>query len=212
MGTALAQCFQPLVSGTKRPRSHHRRQQILEAALGCFLEKGVEGTTVEEIRARSGASVGSIYHLFAGKGAIAGELYLGSLRSLHELLLDGVNNAPDAEAALRGAVVRYLDWVVREPDRARFLFQERRAAVTGAVQQELQTQTRSFLRGMRDAIARFVESGELRRVPLDLFIVVVLGPMQEYARQHLAGTAKTPPQRAAKELGRAAWAALRATR
>jgi AcrR family transcriptional regulator len=44
-----------------------RKQEILDAALRGFAEKGLAGTTVEEVRRRSGASVGSIYHHFGDK-------------------------------------------------------------------------------------------------------------------------------------------------
>ena len=36
-----------------------RKQEILQAALACFTEFGVEATTIEMIRDRSGASIGS---------------------------------------------------------------------------------------------------------------------------------------------------------
>ena len=48
-----------------------RRRQILDAALASFLEKGYAATSIADIRARSGASTGSIYHFFSGKGALA---------------------------------------------------------------------------------------------------------------------------------------------
>ncbi|HTO27428.1 MAG TPA: TetR family transcriptional regulator, partial [Devosia sp.] len=43
-----------------------RRRQILDAALSAFLERGYAATSIADIRARSGASTGSIYHFFAG--------------------------------------------------------------------------------------------------------------------------------------------------
>ena len=51
-----------------------RREEILTAALSCFLDKGFERTTLGDIRARSGASTGSIYHFFAGKRDLFGQL------------------------------------------------------------------------------------------------------------------------------------------
>ncbi len=55
----------------KRLTGDERRESILEAALGCFLEKGYIATTINDIREASGATTGSIYHFFDGKGALA---------------------------------------------------------------------------------------------------------------------------------------------
>ena len=55
-----------------RASTENRRRTILAAALACFAEHGYEATTLGQIRERSGASVGSIYHLFASKEEIAG--------------------------------------------------------------------------------------------------------------------------------------------
>eukprot|EP01030_Chromulinospumella_sphaerica_P002207 gene2207-2161_t len=41
-----------------------RRQDILNAALACAAEGGVDAVTIDGVRARCGASVGSIYHHF----------------------------------------------------------------------------------------------------------------------------------------------------
>ena len=53
-----------------------RRQAILDAALACFTNKGFTETTMEDIRIRSGASTGSIYHHFSNKEMLARALYL----------------------------------------------------------------------------------------------------------------------------------------
>ena len=59
------------VKARKRLTGDERRESILEAALGCFLEKGYIATTINDIREASGATTGSIYHFFDGKGALA---------------------------------------------------------------------------------------------------------------------------------------------
>ena len=43
------------------------REQILEAAIKCFSEKGFQGTTIEEIIEEAGMSKGGVYHHFSGK-------------------------------------------------------------------------------------------------------------------------------------------------
>jgi AcrR family transcriptional regulator len=38
-----------------------RRRAILEAGLACFTARGIAATTMDDIRAASGASIGSIF-------------------------------------------------------------------------------------------------------------------------------------------------------
>ena len=49
------------------PRSAETKRAILDAAKALFAEQGYEGTTIGDIVAKSGVSVGSIYHQFGGK-------------------------------------------------------------------------------------------------------------------------------------------------
>lgn len=66
-----------------------RKDEILQAALACFSEHGVDATTIEMIRDRSGASIGSLYHHFGNKERIHGELYLAGIGQYAALLEAG---------------------------------------------------------------------------------------------------------------------------
>src|SRR3954471_16108890 len=87
-----------------------RQQAILDAALGAFLEKGVLATTIEDVRERSGASVGSIYHHFGSKEGIAAALFVEGMRSYQ----DGAVEALRAKG-VRGFVRRHVRWVAANP-------------------------------------------------------------------------------------------------
>jgi TetR/AcrR family transcriptional regulator, transcriptional repressor of aconitase len=51
-------------------RREARREQILEAALACLQEHGLEAVSMEMIIARSGLSTGAVYRYFKGKDEI----------------------------------------------------------------------------------------------------------------------------------------------
>src|SRR5690348_16460533 len=55
---------------TEWPRSIATKQAILDAAKQLFTEKGYEATTINDIVAQSGISVGSVYHHFGGKAEV----------------------------------------------------------------------------------------------------------------------------------------------
>lgn len=79
-----------------------RRQEILDAALTSFNEKGVAATTVDDVRRLSGASVGSLYHHFGGKDELAQELYVEILRDYQRGFLVVLRGERDPSAASRG--------------------------------------------------------------------------------------------------------------
>jgi AcrR family transcriptional regulator len=55
----------------QRQRGHERVAALLEAAAECFVERGFEATTMTEVAARAGASIGSLYQFFPTKEAVA---------------------------------------------------------------------------------------------------------------------------------------------
>jgi AcrR family transcriptional regulator len=56
---------------TVNPERHHaRRQQILEAAVACFMRKGFHATRTAEICTEAGMSPGNLFHYFPTKEAI----------------------------------------------------------------------------------------------------------------------------------------------
>jgi AcrR family transcriptional regulator len=55
----------------QRQRGHERVAALLEAASASFVEKGYEATTMTEVAARAGASIGSLYQFFPTKEVLA---------------------------------------------------------------------------------------------------------------------------------------------
>lgn len=60
-----------MATGEPRPDT---KSAICHAARACFAEKGVTGTSVADIIARSGLSAGAIYHHFASKHDVVVEV------------------------------------------------------------------------------------------------------------------------------------------
>ena len=59
----------------QRAGSEETRRHILDTALTLFREQGFEATTIRDIAARSGQSLGSAYYYFKSKEAIVGAYY-----------------------------------------------------------------------------------------------------------------------------------------
>jgi AcrR family transcriptional regulator len=188
-----------------------RRDAILQAALECFTERGFAGTTVEDIRQRSGASVGSIYHHFGGKEGLAAELYVEGLRTYQEGFLQALDGHPDdPEAGIRALVRHHLRWVEGSPRLAQFLMNRRETELLRATQARVRELNRGFFPRVTAWVERHVQAGALRPLPTDLWEPVLLGPCQEFSRLWLSGRMRTSLRRADKELADATWHAVRA--
>jgi AcrR family transcriptional regulator len=187
-----------------------RREKILDAALECFAGHGFAGTTIEEIRQRSGASVGSIYHHFGGKEGLAAELYVEGLRGYQEGFLQALEASDYAEACIRALVHHHLRWVERSPKLARFLMNRRETELRVATEARVRELNRAFFPPVTEWVRRQVDAGALRPLHSDLWEPVLLGPCQEFCRLWLAGRTRLSLRRAEQELADATWNAVKA--
>lgn len=196
-------------SAGARSTTAERRRAILEAALECFTTLGFAATTLEDIRSRSRASTGSIYHHFSSKEELAGSLYVEGLRDYQEGLLEELRRHRSAERGIRAIVEHHLRWVAAHPDWARYLLHTRQAELVAATEPEIRDMNRLFFREVSAWMKPHVDGGRLRRLPEDLYTAVLVGPSQEFARHWLAGRARSDIARARRVLGDVAWNSLR---
>jgi AcrR family transcriptional regulator len=184
-----------------------RKAAILAAALAVFSEKGIEATTIDDIRTRSQASVGSIYHHFGTKEGIAAALFGQGVDDYWLQLLASAENQPTAERTIHGLIEAHIHWITGKPDLARFLF-SRRQAVSPAYEQAIRVRTAGHFKAVFALLKPWFKQGVLRRLPAELYVPLLMGPAQEYSRQWLSGRVELDPQIAIEELSRAAWRSL----
>ncbi|MGH9111140.1 MAG: TetR/AcrR family transcriptional regulator [Acidimicrobiales bacterium] len=194
--------------GSRAESTERRRRALLAAALDCFLEKGYAATTIEDVRHRADASIGSLYHHFPGKEHLAAVLYLNALASYHDGFLAALEGTPGTGDAVRAAVTHHLGWAERHPDEGRFLLTHPEPEVALVSPVALQAQNRHFYGHVGGWLRARVEAGQIRELSPDLYYALWLGPAQELTRQWLAGRARTRPVAATDVLAAAAWTAL----
>ncbi len=186
-----------------------RPAAILAAALECFAERGFAATTMEEIRSRSGASIGSIYHHFGGKEELAAELYVEGLRDYQRGFLQALERQANTELAIHALVRYHLRWVERNPRLAQFLVNRRETELLLATEARVRELNREFLPRVAGWVEQRVEAGDMRPLPLDLWEPVLLGPSQEFSRLWLAGRTRISLRRAERELAQTTWTAVK---
>ncbi|QSL92602.1 transcriptional regulator, TetR family [Pseudomonas sp. NFACC19-2] len=182
-----------------------RKDEILRAALACFTEHGVDVTTIEMIRDRSGASTGSLYHHFGNKERIIAALYLAGTEQYAELLQRGFASAASAEACVKLLVTSYIDWVVANPDWARFILHSRSRVEAGEMGDALREANRQHFSQILTALAEYRRQGLFKALPDDCFASVVIGPTHDLARNWLAGRTQSELSECRELLAQIAW-------
>jgi len=186
-----------------------RRASILEAALVCFTDHGIDATTVDDICRCAGASVGSLYHHFGSKEGVASGLFIDGIRRLNADLITKLERCRTAEAGVRLVVTQYCDWVTRNPDLARYLLNSRDIEFSDASRAELHEIRREHIARVFSWFAPFVARREMKRLPVDTYVPIISGPIQDYARHWLAGQTNASPAKAKNVFADAAWNAVR---
>jgi len=187
-------------AGTKK-----RRKAIIQAALACFSEIGFTETSMEDIRKRSKASTGSIYHHFKSKEKLAAEVYLEGIRDYQSGLISILEEQSYAREGIRSLISHHLKWVEHNVDWSRYLFQKRHWVFMSTAEEDIAEMDRELGRRAEKWFAQFIRSGEIRSLPVDIYVSLILGPCMEFTRQFLFGLSSTPIDETIEVLADAVW-------
>src|SRR5215472_14648794 len=79
-------CFDPMSQSQIDTPTPDRRSQILDAALVCFARRGFHQTSMHDISAEAGISVGLIYRYFENKEAVISAMATRHKKEISEVL------------------------------------------------------------------------------------------------------------------------------
>ena len=106
----------------QRAASEETRRQILETALALFRDRGFEATTIREIAAAAGLSLGAAYYYFKSKEAIVGAYY-DYVHHEHQVRSrEAFGRGGDLRARLRAAMHAKIDIMQEDRRLLRALF------------------------------------------------------------------------------------------
>lgn len=197
-------------SGLRQRATAERRFSILDAALRCFAEGGVEEISIDALRRSSGASTGSIYHHFGNKDGVVAALYQAILDDYKVGLVESLKSVDEARGFVRGIVLYHVHWAAGNPLRARYLHEVRRSSALASIKKDLRRSTAELLRQLGLEINRYVDAGQIARLPRQLYPPLIIGPSHEVIRHTLSGRGRLDLGSVAEQLADAAWKSLRA--
>lgn len=190
-------------------RSEGRRREILMAALACFCEQGIAGATIDMIKVRSGASVGSLYHHFGNKEQIAVALYTEGMRDHYTKLRDALAKTHTAEEGVKSIVATFINWIADNPDWARFVFYSRSQVTQIDKDEAIKQDNREHWGMLKEWFAPLISDGTVKRLPSECYSSIIVGPAQDYARRWLSGRASRDIRDYIDLFSDAAWLALK---
>ncbi|MGM9484463.1 TetR/AcrR family transcriptional regulator [Roseateles sp. NT4] len=186
------------------------RRAVLAHALPCFNARGIEAATIEDLRQRSGQSVGTIYHHFRNKEGVAAALFFAGFDDQSRAIAARTETAADAHAMVVALVGAYVDWVSALPELAAFLFMARETVAQGPYGDELRQRLEARYDPIDTRLAEGVHAGLITELPTELIPALVLGGAESYCRGWLAGRRDAKPSAYAGVLAEAAWRSIAA--
>ncbi|MEX2494723.1 MAG: TetR/AcrR family transcriptional regulator [Woeseia sp.] len=162
-----------------RRRKEDRPQEITEAALAAFAEKGYAATRVTDVARRAGVSKGLLYLYFRTKE----ELFKAVIKSFISPQIEALRREIEgtrlsAEDYLRGPFLDFAKKVPKSP--ARILLRlmvaegQKHPDLTGWYHEQVVAQG---LAALRSLIERGVKNGEFRRTALEEFPQIIVSPV-----------------------------------
>jgi AcrR family transcriptional regulator len=186
--------------GVRLPRGA-RRAVLLEAAQNVFVANGYHSAAMDDIAERAGVSKPVLYQHFPGKL----DLYLALVNTHVDVLVmtlrDALASTNDNKSRIRAAVAAYFDFVDREDQAFRLVFESdlrNEPAVREAVERSERT--------CAEAIAAVISADAgLDKDQATLIAVGMIGLCQTAARYWLRTERAVPKHEAIERLSRFAW-------
>ncbi len=195
-----------MVNGSQHQASSARQQQILDAALHCFLEKGIDATTIADVRERSNASTGSIYHHFKDKEGLVGGVYQRIVGRYQTSLQSALPEMNTSKTLIMGLVLHFTEWAAQNKSAVRLLGEMRHSPASHRMNGRADLPRETMLSPALVDLEKAAEDGDIIKMAAPLYEAIILGPVftvSDYWYDDNPRAAKD-----AEQLAKSAWQAL----
>jgi len=162
-----------------------RREQMIEAAVALFIEKGFHKTTTREIAAKAGFSIGTLYEYIQSKEDV---LYLvcdAIHQEVEERLLEAIQEQENSLESLKAAMKHYFIVMNDMQDQVLLIYQETKSLPKDTLHYVLnrEEQITEIFEGV---LQKGIEDGSILLDPKEVRLmahnIVVLGEMWVFRR------------------------------
>ncbi|WP_018868760.1 MULTISPECIES: TetR/AcrR family transcriptional regulator [unclassified Thioalkalivibrio] len=189
----------------KKLRGEVLRQRVLETALELFSTCGYFNTSIHDIRREADVSIGSIYHHFGNKEALAKALYDELLERMDAGLREVMERERGCRARCDGIIAFMFRAATDDPRTMRFVLESRHREFLP--DEPPVCSSRPFMR-MRECIEQGIASGEVCPIEVPVAATAAFGGAIRLLHLHLDGVLEKPLSRYLASMQDAAWRAI----
>lgn len=149
-----------------------RKELVLSAALQLFSERGYFNTSVHDINKLANVSIGSIYHHFGNKEAIAKALFAHIESNMSVVITEVMSTHSSCEKRCR-AVMEYLfDATENDRDAMHFMIYAKHQEFMPEEKPVCSSRPFTFMKQM---VTEGIEAGEIRKIDPNVAAVTIFG-------------------------------------
>lgn len=183
------------------------RDRILAAALTLFVKEGYHSTSIPDIVAASGTSIGAVYHHFASKNELAHILHRQLVDQFVEMASTEVLAFPDARSRVRGYAGMMFRLTDEKPEFVAYLIYARPKSV---VEGNLTVCSREGLEVTRTILVDGKRAGEVRDLDDRVLCGLISGTIMRLIDLRLDGVITDPLAELVDDTAESIWAGIKA--
>lgn len=193
----------------ERASTRIRRRAVLATALECFAETDVESVSIAEICARSGASVGSVYHHFGSKDGIVVALIADGLQAHLDALQEALELARgDPRRGIEAVVGSLIEWIEANPGWAMFIYANLNNS-SASTAEPIRNVNQCYGKIVDGFFGPLIAAGRIRPLPRECWSSLIAAPIHDYARRWLRGQVQRSPSARRQVFVDAAWSIVK---
>ncbi|MGV1099648.1 TetR/AcrR family transcriptional regulator [Thiovibrio sp. JS02] len=187
--------------------STERRELILMTALGLFTKRGYFNTSVHDIQKEAGVSIGSIYHHFRNKQAIAKALYDSLVDGMAAVMTDIMGRYGSTHDRCRAVVAYLFDLTEANPAAMQYmLYAKHREFMPD---EKPVCSSRPF-EMMKQMVSEGIVAGEIRDYPAYIAATSIFGGAIRMVYLRLDGVLREPLSASLDPVWECAWRSVAA--
>ncbi len=148
-------------------------------------------TTIDDICAAAGLSVGSIYHHFAGKDDIFEQLVQEAMAEYRAGIVGALEGGKSLAQSVRRMVRFHVGWVEERPALTKLMLRWDEAERGGPTGRDHYDE---YSESIGAWLRKQARAGTIRKMEPDLYSTLFMGPLMEHARQRSAGLTVASPK------------------
>lgn len=188
-----------------RPRDESKIEAIYEATLKLVLETGFNGLKMADVAKAAKLATGTLYIYFKNKEVLINELYYHLKKNKTLKILEVFDEKDSFPVAFKKLWMNYLSISLAEPERMQFIEQYTH---TSYLTKKTKQQGDQLVKPLEDFLASGMRQGLVKKLPVQLLLSQLIGPINESVRLHYDQTLKMTSS-LKEELFQMAWSSIK---